>query len=213
MKYQEPIGAAEDASYVDADPAAGVEGSAVPASAIEHGQREIVKVLKQMGLTPADGDLTQLWQAVQKIYGKPHTGDPNGNVAADVLYERCWDTSTSPAQIWIATAADGTVGGTSWERTIANRSEFAAQYNDPGFQKLPGGLILQWAGIEFQSSNPATFTYPITFPNATLGGAATEFGSNVRDPVRIDSYTPSSMELSKPNPGSGDRVLIIVLGY
>lgn len=67
MRYQEPIGAAEDASYVDADPAAGVEGSAVPAAAVEDPQREIVNVILQAGLTPADDDLTQLWQAFQAL--------------------------------------------------------------------------------------------------------------------------------------------------
>lgn len=37
-----------------------------------------------------------------------------------------------------------------------------------GYQKLPGGLILQWGGIASVAGGPATFTFPIAFPNAML---------------------------------------------
>lgn len=67
MKYNPPIGGAANDPYVDANPATGVEGSPVPAAAIEHHQREIVNVITAAGLTPDAGDLTQLYQAVQRI--------------------------------------------------------------------------------------------------------------------------------------------------
>jgi len=117
VKYQSPVtGSNQGANgeYIDGDPSTGTEGSVPPADAIEHPQREIVEVLTQLGLTPEKTDLTQLWQAVEKVHGKTYAGDPNGNVAADVLRERCWDTSQSPPQLYIATAADGTTTGTTW---------------------------------------------------------------------------------------------------
>ena len=64
MKYVQPLGAAEDAPYVDANPAAGIEGSAVPAASLEHPQREIVAAILEAGLTPDPEDLTQLPQAI-----------------------------------------------------------------------------------------------------------------------------------------------------
>ena len=40
-----------------------------------------------------------------------------------------------------------------------------------GYQKMPGGLILQWGSVSsalFDNSSPITFTLPITFPTACL---------------------------------------------
>jgi len=67
MKYVQPIGAAANAPYIDANPGLGIEGSPVPAAAIEHPQREIEAVITGSGLVAATGDLTQLRQAIAKM--------------------------------------------------------------------------------------------------------------------------------------------------
>ena len=70
MKYAPPIGQeaqGEEAHYVDGNPELGILGSPVPAAAIEHGQRELLHVIKQAGLTPSSEDLTQLFQAIGKL--------------------------------------------------------------------------------------------------------------------------------------------------
>lgn len=67
MKYVQPIGGAANAPYIDANPGSGTEGSAVPAAAIEHPQREIEAVITGAGLVAATGDLTQLRQAIAKM--------------------------------------------------------------------------------------------------------------------------------------------------
>ena len=62
MKYAPPIGQeaqGEEAHYVDGNPELGILGSPVPAAAIEQGQRELLHVIKQAGLTPSSEDLTQ----------------------------------------------------------------------------------------------------------------------------------------------------------
>ncbi|MDX9862132.1 MAG: discoidin domain-containing protein [Rhodospirillales bacterium] len=64
MEYVPPIGGDPDDPYIDANPAVGQEGSAVPAAIIEHPAREIVNFILLMGLVPDGGDLTQLGQAV-----------------------------------------------------------------------------------------------------------------------------------------------------
>ena len=71
MKYAPPIGQesqGEDAHYVDGNPELGILGSPVPAAAIEQGQRELLHVIKQAGLTPSGDDLTQLWQALEALF-------------------------------------------------------------------------------------------------------------------------------------------------
>lgn len=51
--------------YVNGEPTAGVKGSIPPANAIDHPQREILKVIEEAGLLPSDADTTQLWQAIK----------------------------------------------------------------------------------------------------------------------------------------------------
>ena len=67
MKYVPPLGEAPNTPYIDGNPAAGIEGSIVPAASIEHDQREIVAVIEGAGLTPDSADLTQLTQAIAKF--------------------------------------------------------------------------------------------------------------------------------------------------
>ena len=67
MDYAPPIGQeaqGEVAIYIDGNPEAGIEGSAVPAKAVESPQREIIHAIKSAGLTPSGTDLTQLTQAI-----------------------------------------------------------------------------------------------------------------------------------------------------
>lgn len=72
MKYAPPLDATDpNASYVDANPGAGIQGSVVGAAAIEPGMREIVQVINEAGLTPSADDNTQLAQAINiKIANK-----------------------------------------------------------------------------------------------------------------------------------------------
>jgi hypothetical protein len=57
----------EDASFIDFNAATGVEGSVVPAAAIEAPQREIVNVILAAGLTPDAGQLDQLVLSINKL--------------------------------------------------------------------------------------------------------------------------------------------------
>ena len=67
MEYQPPFGSAgPDAPYVNHAAAQGVDGSLVPAEAIEHPMREIVAAIEAAGLVPDALDLTQLAQAVSR---------------------------------------------------------------------------------------------------------------------------------------------------
>ena len=73
MKYTPPPGSTDpDAPFVNGVPGL-QKGSPVPAEAVEHSQREIVNVIKQAGLTPDDGDLTQLHQAINRMMPKSET--------------------------------------------------------------------------------------------------------------------------------------------
>ena len=68
MKYVPPVGGAVNDPYVDANPGSGIEGSPVPAAAIEHPMREILAVISAAGLAPSEADLTQLKKALDAVY-------------------------------------------------------------------------------------------------------------------------------------------------
>lgn len=66
MRYWQPFGITDpNASYVNADPRIGLEGSIPPAGSIEQDQREIVAVIEASNLTPREDDTTQLMQGVR----------------------------------------------------------------------------------------------------------------------------------------------------
>lgn len=67
MEFATPIGQetqGEAAIYIDGNPAAGIEGSAVPAKAIEPGMRELIHLIRFAGLTPSGTDLEQVRKAI-----------------------------------------------------------------------------------------------------------------------------------------------------
>lgn len=66
MKYEQPFGDADpNAPYINRDLATGTQGSRVPAAAIEHHQRELVKLVTAGGLTPSGSDLEQVAKAIR----------------------------------------------------------------------------------------------------------------------------------------------------
>ena len=70
MDYATPIGQeaqGEAAIYIDGNPEAGIEGSAVPAKAIEPGMRELIHLIRFAGLTPSGTDLEQVRKAIAML--------------------------------------------------------------------------------------------------------------------------------------------------
>ncbi|RQR49589.1 hypothetical protein DIE19_31605 [Burkholderia sp. Bp9126] len=61
------------------------------------------------------------------------------------------------------------IGGTA---TLGNSSAFAASQSINGYQKLPGGLIIQWGGItcpaNYSANQVVYFNFPIAFPSQVL---------------------------------------------
>lgn len=70
MKYRAPFGSTDpDAHYVDRSTPNAIQGSKVPAKAVEDPQREIVAVIVAAGLTPGDST-TQLLEALQHFFAQ-----------------------------------------------------------------------------------------------------------------------------------------------
>jgi hypothetical protein len=65
MEYNEPYNGNPGDPYVDGNPSLGIEGSVIPAAAIEYPQREIVNNVLKNQLVPVNADLHQLSRAQQ----------------------------------------------------------------------------------------------------------------------------------------------------
>ena len=65
MEYNEPWGANTNDPYFNGIPSLGIEGSVIPAEAVENPQREIVRFIQQNDMLPTNEDLNQLGRGVQ----------------------------------------------------------------------------------------------------------------------------------------------------
>jgi hypothetical protein len=65
MKYVPPINNNGDPNAPYVNYTTGVDGSLVPATAVEHPMREILNVITGVGMVPNENDLTQLYQAIK----------------------------------------------------------------------------------------------------------------------------------------------------
>lgn len=79
MLYTQPTGAAANAPFIGKNVAAGIQGSKVPAAAVEAPQREIVAMILASGQSPTGTDLQQLLKAARSgllnFYGDTGTAD------------------------------------------------------------------------------------------------------------------------------------------
>lgn len=160
MEYVAPVDAADpDDPYVSGDPGGGVEGTAVPAEAIEHPMREIVNVIEEAGLTPDGEDLTQLHAAIAAL------------IAASV--------SVSSRALLTHDLASGTDGGStttgSWQTRPLNTEEQDAD----GIVALSSNQFVLGAGTyvisaysAFHSENESSVAPRTRLRNVTDGATA-----------------------------------------
>ncbi|MBY2918856.1 hypothetical protein [Rhizobium leguminosarum] len=114
MKYNAPYGSADpNAPYVDRNMAAATKGSIPPAAAIEFPQREIMAVITAAGISGSNGDLTQLYQAIQQlILAATGGGDTSNYVLMPAARARLPifpEVLTSDGRIPISAPSTGTV--------------------------------------------------------------------------------------------------------
>lgn len=56
----------------------------------------------------------------------------------------------------------------SLPNALASRPEMAKDHSTAGYQRLPGGLVLQWGGNSVTGGSNTLVTFPIAFPNNVL---------------------------------------------
>lgn len=95
---------------------------------------------------------------------------------------------------------------------------FGALTSANGYQKLPSGLIIQWAQYTVPQQAATTFSLPIAFPNAGLVAMVTPRDSTVNTSYRVScSGTPfpsnSQIQLTNTWPTNAIPAFVIAIGY
>jgi hypothetical protein len=121
--------------------------------------------------------------------------------------------STAQSQAWLSNTTLLTPLRLTEAFQGANQSKATS-----GFQKLPGGLILQW-GLGNTSAGTGTWNYPIAFPTAPLqifaSQDATQTGASLYA-VGADFLTgsPNSQaRITSTFTGGGDQFFLFVIGH
>ena len=117
----------------------------------------------------------------------------------------------------INSVAPGTSGnvlasnGTAWSSTaLSALTSFASNQANTGYQKLPGGLILQWTrGAAFSS-----LTWDIAFPNAVFMAVVSTTSANRTSSISALSTTAVTAQAYNPGTGAQDfgTVYIFAIG-
>lgn len=94
---------------------------------------------------------------------------------------------------------------------LASRPEMARSLVANGYQKLPGGLIIQWGEIGVTTS--ITVTLPVAFPNAFLQAAVTPYLNSGEAPAPTTvligvEYTTKALSSFKINCNNAGARLI-----
>ncbi|MCE6962852.1 phage tail protein [Enterobacter sp. MW07] len=81
---------------------------------------------------------------------------------------------------------------------LPDMSSFAALLSTTGYQRLPGGLVIQWGISPTITSSAVSIIYPIPFPTRRLAIIGSPVGSSGGDPG-IPVFTPGSVSSCSMN--------------
>lgn len=176
--------------FTDGDPMGGIPATVVTRDWANAVQEEIANVIDAAGIPLDKTNNGQMAQAIaaQIAAATPDASESVKGIAKLATTAQAQALTDDTTIITPAKLADAFKG--------ANQS-FAAN----GYQKLPGGFILQW-GLGSHSTQGQVFTFPISFPNGCLGVFAIDNSSTPTGTVTpgIGDITNAGFQLYG-NPG------------
>lgn len=169
--------ATQDGKYTDGSVAGGIAATRLRAAAFNAMQEELAHIVESAGLALDINDMTQVLKAIQKLTLS------RANPFADIKSDGAAAISTALTNLGLGTAATKNVGTGSGQ--IPDMSSFT---NASGWQKLPGGKILQWGKAGFpvgqtQISVPFPINFPSVVSNIQLTFADINFSGGTPSPT------------------------------
>ncbi len=194
-----------DSQFTEGDPTAGTLATVVKADWLNSVQEEIAGVVEGAGLTLSKPDQGQLLEAISTMID---AATPQASTTAQGLVELA---TNAEAQAW--TDADRAITPATLAQALKGSNQSLAS---PGYQKLPGGLVLQW-GDFLTSSGDVTVTFPLAFPNTCLNVQITCTASAPQDYIAtLGTKTATNFEVNTAD-GSGAAISVgfswFAIGY
>jgi hypothetical protein len=157
MKYNQPSDQPSNpnAPYIDGNPTAGIQGSIVPAAAVEYPQREIVGFVNDCGLVPANNDLAQLRKGVQvaDVYNHFKLSQNFGSASQWSAQVPALPVMPPPAgtAIWFKPGFDSVKGGALFS---VNGSTLMPVYQSDSYTPIDIGDVThtQWLLLMFDGT-------------------------------------------------------------
>jgi hypothetical protein len=118
---------------------------------------------------------------------------------------------------WRCTTSGQTIVAAATQSNAAiNLGQFVSSFSGNGYQKFPGGLIIQW-GLTTVTSSDTSFsvTFPVTFPTACRSVQITPFQPATNTGTGIDTVSATSTSgftFAKYTDGTGQMAWLAV-GY
>jgi hypothetical protein len=150
---------------------------------------EIRTVIEAAGLTPDHADLTQLSAAIDALIAANIVTVPDASETVKGIGEIANDAEAQ------AFTANKLIDGAKLETALkgANQSLAAS-----GYQKLPGGLIIQWGQDAATPNGTVNVTFPIAFPTAvkfTQASYTQDMGISGTDVISTTTRSTTGMTL------------------
>lgn len=190
--------ATQDGKYTDGSVAGGIAATRLRAAAFNAMQEELAHIVESAGLALDINDMTQVLKAIQKLTLS------RANPFADIKSDGAAAISTALTNLGLGTAATKKVGVGAGQ--IPDMSSFT---NASGWQKLPGGKILQWGKAGFPvGQTQISVTFPIQFPgvvsNIQLTFADINFSGGTPSPtLAVVNGTVNGAEFGAYMSGAG----------
>ncbi|MBT1966081.1 hypothetical protein KK009_03395 [Enterobacter hormaechei subsp. hoffmannii] len=175
-----------DNLFHDGNPLTGELGTIVDAEhlnnvqgAVRDAQSELITVLTAAGINVDPSKQNQLLTALKALLLSRSTP------FADIKSDGAAAIATALSNLGLKEAAKRDVGVGAGQ--IPDMSSFTASRATTGWQKLPGGLIIQWGQAATNTSSLVTVAYPIPFPNNVFQVIGSCLDVNNADIVAINS--------------------------
>lgn len=199
--------------FTRGNPQTGVPATALDDDYFDAIQEEIAGVIEVAGVVLNKGNRAQLIMALKKLFLL------SSNNLSEIKSSGPAAVAQTLANLGLGDAAKRTVGISTGN--IPDMSFFSSLLSGAGYQKLPGGLIIQWGTIS-GTIGQLSWPYPITFPNAVFQAAVTlsdkTAGANAGISLFAESVTFSSKTMLTVQPRGTDGLgtttaRFIVIGW
>ena len=153
------------------------------------------------------------------LYSHANQALQGGEIVANGLIEVEWNSTLTA---WVMCGNSGgalpIVAGTQSNHAV-NLSQFLSSLvAGGGYQKLPGGLIIQWGNGLFTNQTTTTVTLPIAFPNSgftavACKGASITLSGEYGVGAQIKSNSTMDISNSGGTTGANKGIWWMALGY